>query len=168
MAAESITMITARAAKMERGSGGIPDISEADICHALALLNVVGAALLLRVKIAGQEKWRPHLIDELARRERQGTSELAYIAVDEYIAPSLCRVCNGRESHRVNDLLIVCQECNGSGKHRHIAPYERLGCSQRQWARLDGPYRGMLDRLSVWEGIGICAINKIREGLDSE
>lgn len=166
MGAESITLITARAAKMERGSGGISDITEADISHALALINVLGAAYLLRVKIAGQEKWRPHLIDELARRERKGTLELAYIAVDEHIAPSLCRTCNGRESHRVNDLLIVCQECNGSGKHRHIAPYERLGCSQRQWARLDTPYRGMLDRLNVWEGIGISAINRIQEGLD--
>lgn len=163
MSAESISLITARAAKMERGSGGISDISESDICHALALLNVLGAALLLRVKIAGQEKWRPHLVDELARRERQRTSGLAYIAVDEYCAPSLCRTCNGRESHRVNDLLIVCQSCNGSGKHRHQDPAERIGATVGQWKRMEGPYRDMLGRLSLWEGIGIGAINKIRE-----
>jgi len=150
---------------MERGSGGIPDISESDICHALALLNVIGAAYLLRVKIAGQEKWIPQLIGELARRERN-TLELAYIAVDEYIAPSLCRTCNGRESHRVNDLLIVCQSCNGSGKHRHQDPAEMIGATVGQWKRLEGPYRDMLDRLGLWESIGIRAINSIQKELD--
>jgi hypothetical protein len=167
MSAESISLITARAARMERGSGGISDISEADICHALALLHVKGAALLLRVKIAGQETFRPALIIELARRQRDNISELAYIAVDEYCAPTLCKTCNGRESHRVGDLLIVCQDCNGSGKHRHIAPYDRLGCSERRWKSLEGPYRDMLGRLSVWESIGIAAINSIQKDIES-
>jgi hypothetical protein len=162
MSAESISLITARAAKFERGSGGIQDITEADICHALALLHVRGAALLLRVKIAGQETFRPALIAELARRQRDNVSELAYIAVDEYCAPTLCRTCNGRESHRVGDLLIVCQACNGSGKHRYIAPYERAGCSERQWKHLEGPYSALIGRLSVWESIGISAINSIQ------
>ena len=163
MSAESITLITSRAAKFERGSGGMPEVTEADICHALALLNVVGAALLLRVKIAGQEKFRPALIAELERRQRDNVSGLAYIAVDEYCAPALCRTCNGRESHRVNDLLIVCQACNGSGKHRHLDPAERIGATVGQWKRLEGPYRDMLGRISVWESIGIQAINSIRE-----
>jgi hypothetical protein len=154
-------LITARAGKYERGSGGMPEITEADIAHALALLNVAGAGLLLRLKIAGQEPYRRPLVNELARRQRTSTSELAYIAVDEYCAPSLCRTCNGRESHRAGDLLIVCQTCNGSGRHRHTMPQERLGCSQRQWEVLETQYSQMLDRLGLWESIGISAINSI-------
>ena len=162
MAAETISLITARAAKMERGSGGIPDITEADICYALAILNCKGAGLILRVKIAGQEKFRPQLVDELARRH-SSKLELPYIAVDEFCAPALCRTCNGRESHRIGDLLIVCQACNGSGKHRHIDPRERIGATVGQWRRLEGTYRDMIGRLSVWESIGIAAINSIQQ-----
>lgn len=167
MAAESITLITARASKMERGSGGIGDITEADICHALALIRVEGAAYLLRVKIAGQDRYRPHLIAALERRE-QKHRKLCHIAVSEYCAPALCQTCNGRESHRIGDLLIVCPACNASGKYRHPDPAKQIGCTARQWAALEAPYRDMLGRLSVWESIGIAAINSIQKDIDSE
>jgi hypothetical protein len=165
MSAESITLITARASKLERGSRGVSEISEADISHALALINVLGAAYLLRVKIAGQEYFRPHLIAELERRE-QKHPRLCHIAVTEYCAPALCKTCNGRESHRVGQLLIVCPACNGSGKYRHPDPSEQIGCTDRQWRVLKQPYQDMLTRLGIWESIGIAAINSIQ--VDSE
>lgn len=161
MASESITLITARAAKLERGSRGEQDITEADISHALALIRVLGASYLLRVKIAGQEYFRPHLIAELERRESKYAG-LCQIAVTQYCAPSLCRQCNGRESHRVGELLIICPSCNGSGKYRHPDPAEQIGCTERQWRSLEGKYMDILGRLSVWEAIGISAINKIK------
>ena len=166
MSAESITLITARASRMERGSGGISDITEADISHALALIKVLGAAYLLRVKIAGQDKFRPHLIAELERREQKHI-RLCHIAVTEYCAPALCKTCNGREAHRIGELLIVCPTCNGSGKYRHPDPSEQLGLTGRQWGALEGTYRDILGRLSVWESIGISAINSI-QSLDDD
>lgn len=174
MGAESITLITARVSKTERGSGGTPEITEAEICHALALINAAGPALLLRVKIAGQERYRTALTEELIRRRwhskhKRYISGLAYIAVNEYCAQTLCKTCNGRESHKAGDLLIVCPVCNGSGKYRHSDPAEQLGLNLGQWRALEGTYSDMLGSLSVWEDIGIEAINSIRDdSLDSD
>lgn len=163
MSAESITKLTARSKDMEFVNGGIPEITEADVCHALARLKVPGAALLLRVKIAGQEFYRYPLAVELHRRHKRGTSELSFIAVNEYCAPALCKTCNGRESHKVGNLLIVCPVCHGSGRYRHPDPPGQLGLNPRQWRAMEGIYSDMLCRLSVWESLGIAAINSISD-----
>jgi len=163
MSSESIALITARASKLERGNGGLPEITEADICYALALLRANGAALLLRVKIAGQEKWRPKLIAELHQADGRSSEQLCQLAVEEYCSPALCSTCNGRESHKVGALLIVCETCNGSGKHGKPCHALHLGISDADWSRIEDRYSRLLSRLSSWEGMGIAMINSIKD-----
>ncbi|MDO8682926.1 MAG: hypothetical protein Q7N50_05530, partial [Armatimonadota bacterium] len=107
--------------------------------------------------------WRSKLIQELYTVDGRSSIRLCQLAIGEYCSPALCETCNGRESHRVGPLLIVCQDCNGSGKYRKPDHAEYMGCSDAEWRHLENRYSRLLSRLSSWEGMGISMINSIRD-----
>jgi len=72
----------------------------------------------------------------------------------EAISPGVCPTCNGRERAVIDDLLVVCQACSGSGK-RTTFDEDRaatLGVSPDAWDRYwDRPHADCHDLIARWE-----------------
>jgi hypothetical protein len=98
-----------------------------DKIHAMGLTainNPIGASAI-RFIDAGQAKSYQQLIYLLAKKasiefkcSRDMLNKLAEQAVKEAVFP-FCRACDGRKEVKIEERVIVCHSCGGSGYHAH-------------------------------------------------
>ena len=151
--------------------GGIPDLTSSDVAHALGTLKHRYASLVVRVKYAGQDELRRDLFISLytcmmesgASRWRTPRNhfvfDLCRTALNEFLAPALCPTCNGLGSFKHGSLKVQCSPCLGTGKYRHTDPADIMEI--QDWRPWDGPYRDILGKLYIWEGIAINALRRL-------
>ena len=136
--AKAAARLNGKRQTFQPGIGG-ESITEHDIAHAMGSLWSDGAALLGRVKWAGQEEYMTKLVKFLVLEvttlsnqqkwlcTKDEIEKVCRLAIHESISPKLCRSCNGLgelwvkkspgrpKANSPPDLRIVCQACEGSG-----------------------------------------------------
>lgn len=68
--------------------------------------------LILRAKYAGDAYAQTKLVRMLTD---QWTRDVAFVAVYDSVTPNLCPECLGRMTKHINDLIVECPACNGTG-----------------------------------------------------
>lgn len=148
-AKELLGMLTAnvRRLSVERASGVA--LMPEDVAHALGTIRDDGAALLARVKYAGETGRAEQLVGILFRRvavalpiegwpipRRDFLRDLCRLALVEIIDAHTCLWCGGTGQAVHHGGKIACGACdNGRRRVRDADRAELVDCSVRAWSR---------------------------------
>ena len=148
-------------------SGGIPELTAADICAGLAAVKHSGAERLLLLKYAGFEREREPLkrvllvkLSDWCRGRslpRPGfLADMALLAIHEIADPQKCRACAGvayRGKH-------MCPACEGTGSSRRPDYPSVLSVTSPQWWLWSRTYNRLTTMLGGWESNGMGRIHR--------
>lgn len=160
---ELLALLTARVQRFQLAPGGIPDITQEDIAHAMGRIESKSGSVLIRVKYCGRAE-DLHSLDliiwtTILEMYPQWTGEPGYVkggefvrklcqmALAEHMDDHRCPVCKGTSSKIKEDLKnvfhqdqVYCETCGDSGK---VYPTEEfrasmIGLNMRFWDRVWG------------------------------
>ncbi len=148
-------------------SGGVPDLTAADICAGLAAVKHNGAERLLLLKYAGFEGERDRLkrvllvkLSDWSRKRKPPRpgflTDLALLAIHETVDPHRCKACQGA-AFRNNR---VCPACEGTGTNRRPDYPAILDVTRMQWLLWRLTYNRLVAMLIAWEGHGMGRISE--------
>lgn len=147
--------------------GGFAEITMEDLAGALGRMSSDQSALV-RVIVLNDPKSYRHvlarvrgmLMSSLLRPDEQAV--LGKIIVQSVVMPNLCETCNGHSQYRMDALVVVCPDCNGTGK-RHVQGAEHgENAGIRNWGWYDSEYQRCRAVLFGWlkEAARICGEEK--------
>ena len=175
---ELIALVTARVQRFHQAPGGIPNLTAEDIAHALGLIQHSEARLFARVKYAHQFEYaegvalsirRKTMLEKLDNNWRISRKEflldMAYMILAEAIDPHLCPDCAGRGQGIVDNLVVICSSCGGTGEKKEIRDVDRarlLGVSKSNWHNnwADRYEDARRDTVLLWDDLFAGALKK--------
>lgn len=187
-AKELLALLTAKVQSYVISSGGIPEVSQQDVSHAMGYIKDRNAALLIGVKLCGRSDdiweldialWETILFQFPEwRKEGKYTPGKEFIrhmcqtALNEHMDNHLCPTCKGTSARLKEDLkhafhsdFLFCSTCMDSGR---VHPSEEtradiIGVDRKIWRKVwSSKYRRIQAVLNAWETI---AIKELQEAL---
>ena len=159
---EKLALLESHAIDWRHIPSGWQHLTASDIAGTLAKVPR-GASLLVRVKYANQERFKPDLIywlkvevfDEIIKSPVQPIHDkLINLAINEVLDPRICKTCKGVGNLPVEAKLLACEDCNG-GKYAWTEHSRATYCGihhevwKRRWSRM---YTEILTIPWTWEG----------------
>ena len=130
---ELLAMLTPHGVTADKVYGGTPSLTAQDVAAMMAKCSDCESALL-RAKYCGESEskawayWFQHLMKQGWHDEPPGiTEKIATMTLDEFVNPNKCTKCKGTESATINQKIVVCPHCGGSG----FEPYSERKAARR-------------------------------------
>jgi len=178
---ERLTLLSPRAVNLESSAGGWDRLTWEDIAGALAKCSRP-ASLYGSIKIASHDG----LMDDLfisAMTDMTNPAKVKWprppvfrkgivramvnLVLRETLNPMICGTCNGIGKAVIDNLLIVCQKCGGSGHIalRNMDRAKTLGVEQLEWDRHWSKVHGhCLEVVAGWEREVYSALAGVNRG----
>lgn len=177
-ARELLALLTAKVQRYVVSDGGIPEVTQEDMSHAMGYIRDKRAALLIGVKYCGRSEdvweldfalWQSAILrfpewqrDKEYIKGREFIRHLCQMALNEHMEEHTCHTCKGTSAKLKEDLkhafhkdFEFCSTCNDSGK---VRPSEKdrariVGVNFKLWERhWSEKYRQIQAILNDWEG----------------
>ncbi len=130
---EMLRMLSAKSVDINATPGGNPDITPEMVAGALGYGDLSEpASLYCRIKYQLQDDLRIRLQSWISRHKvlKWGIAEnwqcglgilpkLSYVALDESLSDNLCRRCKGTGNVKIENKVIACKSCDGTGHKRY-------------------------------------------------
>ena len=150
-----ISMLSAKSIQWDYAPGGIPEIVSSDVAASFGLKGGISPAadLYRGIKYYFQDELREQLehgvlkaLEAISEAEhwniRVSTAIYAKIvktALHESLSGRVCGTCNGRKQFKVNNKIIICDNCDSNG-HRRMSNRSiagKLGIDDTVYARTE-------------------------------
>lgn len=175
---ELLCLLTEKIVSLEGYSGGIPEITQDDMSHAMGFVRDPNASLLLGVKYCGRSadihklditlwlaaigKFPDWVRDSNYTRGGEFIRRMCQMAVNEYMDKHLCQTCNGTSPVLKENLKnafhkdqVFCETCRDIGRVYPTDDFraEIMGINPKMWQRSwSDRYRDIQAILHEWEG----------------
>lgn len=148
---------------------GIDHLSGNDLAAALAKIKGDDSpSIFMRAKYCHDAREARKLIAHIGGAIITSTdipqkyhTQMARLVFETALAPPLCPLCRGTKEVKVNDLVIVCKRCEGSGITAKTDSYMAtfLNCTKSEWQnKLEADYCTLMSIVDRWEHLGRQAI----------
>lgn len=151
---ELLAMFTPKGVDATKVPGGKPKLTAMDVAGAMGMGRISRKkALLLLVKYCDERQLKPELwsvwfrhVMAKAKRDKWDTEigQLGFLAnhsLDECIGTNVCSACQGTKEAVIDQKVVVCPVCKGSGKRytseRRLAA--GFAVSRRQYQQVWAP-----------------------------
>lgn len=187
---ELLALLTEKIVSLDRESGGVPEITQDDISHAMGFIRDPNASLLVGVKYCGRSgdihkldltlwleaagksnRWEK---DEGYTRRKEFIRRMCQMALNEYMDQHLCPTCNGTSPVLRENLKnafhkdhLFCETCRDIGRVYPSDEFraEVMGINPKLWQRSwSDKYREIQAILYNWESLAVTdLIEALRE-----
>lgn len=161
--------------------GDIPLIDPHDMAYLMSRIRTPGAGYLLRVKYGGQmgclidlEYALYHRVLKIATNQKWKTPKeyigtepfrkACRLAIWENINPHICPVCLGRAEARIENKVVQCGECHGSGRVSIDDDFRQRVLEITDWPDYMRRYRRIQMILYAWEKDGRAGMSEALYG----